>query len=160
MLNLKLVEGTSSTLWPSSQGARDQAFRWFICERTVRTPKSRRYPSSACEWMPRNGQGSILSLGSKVMSRSIISRYSALGLFLAVALVAAISTRSIAQQQSQDDSQNKHFDVQSSAGDLHLGTDADAKKAGLPLYPGARKRHDDENNSAANPQASSPVPLA
>jgi hypothetical protein len=84
------------------------------------------------------------------MSRSIISRYSALGLFLAVALVAAISTRSIAQQQSQDDSQNKHFDVQSSAGDLHLGTDADAKKAGLPLYPGARKRHDDENNSAAN----------
>jgi hypothetical protein len=31
-----------------------------------------------------------------------------------------------------------------------MGTDADARKTGLPLYPGARLRHDEENDSAAN----------
>ena len=31
-----------------------------------------------------------------------------------------------------------------------VGNDADARKAGLPLYPGARLRHDEENDSAAN----------
>jgi hypothetical protein len=33
---------------------------------------------------------------------------------------------------------------------LHLGNDADAQKAGLFLYPGARLRHDDQNDSTAN----------
>jgi hypothetical protein len=61
--------------------------------------------------------------------------------------VAAGSFVSVAQAQSQD---SKHVDIQSSAGDLHLGNDADAKKVGLPLYPGARLRHDEENESAAN----------
>ncbi len=48
------------------------------------------------------------------------------------------------------DSQNKNLDIQSSVGDLHMGADADAKKAGLPLYPGARPKTDDKNNSQAN----------
>lgn len=47
-------------------------------------------------------------------------------------------------------SQDKHLDVQSSAGDLHIGSDADARKAGLPLYPGARLRHDEENSGGLN----------
>jgi hypothetical protein len=55
-----------------------------------------------------------------------------------------------AQSQSQDAGQDKHLDIQSSAGDLHVGNDADARKAGLPLYPGARLRHDDDNGGAAN----------
>ena len=65
----------------------------------------------------------------------------ALALSLSLALPAA----------AQDsDSQNKNFDVRSSVGDLHVGSDADARKAGLPLYPGARVKKDDENNSPAN----------
>ncbi len=64
--------------------------------------------------------------------------------------VAAGSLVSAAQAQSQGSNQDKHVDIQSSAGDLHLGNDADAKKLGLPLYPGARLRHDEENESAAN----------
>jgi hypothetical protein len=51
--------------------------------------------------------------------------------------------------QPQKPDQDKKLDVRSSAGDLHLGTDANAQKAGLPLYPGARPRHD-EDNSALN----------
>jgi hypothetical protein len=35
-------------------------------------------------------------------------------------------------------------------GDLHLGSDADARKAGLPLYPGAQLRRDEENTNAFN----------
>jgi hypothetical protein len=34
-------------------------------------------------------------------------------------------------------------------GDLHLGADADAKKIGVPLYPGARlKTHDSDSDQA------------
>jgi len=47
-----------------------------------------------------------------------------------------------AQQSAGKDS----FDVQSSIGDLHMGKDADARKAGLPLYPGARPKHEDDND--------------
>ena len=55
-----------------------------------------------------------------------------------------------AQPQTQDSGQDKHLDIQSSAGDLHVGNDGDARKAGLPLYPGARLRHDEENSGALN----------
>jgi hypothetical protein len=55
-----------------------------------------------------------------------------------------------AQEQKQDNGESKHFDVQSSVGDLHVGNDADARKAGLPLYPGARLRHDEKDNESAN----------
>ncbi len=77
-----------------------------------------------------------------VRFRSIVSR-----LVLVVAIAAAAT---LAYAQKQDSDQDKHLDIQSSAGDLHLGNDADARKAGLPLYPGARLRHDDENSGAAN----------
>jgi hypothetical protein len=70
---------------------------------------------------------------------------------LAVAFGVAISIPgSAAQSQKPDNSQNEHFDVRSSFGDAHLGADADAQKAGLPLYPGARLRRDKENNDAVN----------
>jgi hypothetical protein len=72
------------------------------------------------------------------MFRSIIA-----GLF-------ALSTTIAGQAQNSDSNQNKNFDVRSSVGDLHVGGDADARKAGLPLYPGARLRHDKENSDAFN----------
>jgi hypothetical protein len=59
----------------------------------------------------------------------------------------AIAISSFAAQQ---DPQEKHVDIQSSAGDLHVGTDADARKAGLPLYPGARLTRDEDNRDAVN----------
>jgi hypothetical protein len=79
-----------------------------------------------------------------VKYRSIASRLIVFAVFVAA---AALPGR--AQAQKQDDA-DKHVDIQSSVGDLHLGNDADARKAGLPLYPGARLRHDKENSDAAN----------
>ncbi len=70
---------------------------------------------------------------------------------LAAAFGVAMSIPgSAAQPQVQDGSQDKHLDIQSSAGDLHVGNDADARKTGLPLYPGARPHHDDDNNNGVN----------
>jgi hypothetical protein len=66
----------------------------------------------------------------------------------AFALVSAAITLA-AQPQSQD-GQEKHLDIQTKAGDLHLGTDADARKAGLPLYPGARPDHDKDGDTGVN----------
>ena len=51
---------------------------------------------------------------------------------------------------AQDSNQNKNLDIHSSVGDLHVGSDADARKIGLPLYPGARPKTNDENNNQAN----------
>jgi hypothetical protein len=74
-----------------------------------------------------------------------------LGSILAVALGVAMAIPSFAAQpQNPDSGQDKHLDIQSSVGDLHMGNDADARKAGLPLYPGARLRHDEDNGNALN----------
>jgi hypothetical protein len=80
--------------------------------------------------------------------RSIFFR-SMLGTLLAVA-IAIPALPAQAQEQEKDAGQNKHLDIQSSAGDLHVGTDGDARKAGLPLYPGARPKRDDKDSSALN----------
>ena len=63
-------------------------------------------------------------------------------LSFALVLSAALALTGFAQ----DSTQNKNLDVRSPVGDLHLGSDADARKAGLPLYPGARLKSGDDNN--------------
>ena len=78
------------------------------------------------------------------MFRSILLRS-----ILTAAVGIALAIPGMAAPQKSDE-QEKHLDIQSNAGDLHVGNDADARKAGLPLYPGARLRHDEENDSAAN----------
>src|SRR5882724_1127130 len=69
---------------------------------------------------------------------------------LAVLFGILIAIPGFAAQQKPDSGQNKNLDVRSSVGDLHVGSDADARKIGLPLYPGARLKSDDKNNSQAN----------
>jgi len=70
---------------------------------------------------------------------------------LAATVSIAVAAPGFAAQSPQaDGSQDKHLNIQSSVGDLHLGNDADARKAGLPLYPGARLRRDEENSDALN----------
>jgi hypothetical protein len=71
-------------------------------------------------------------------------------LVMAVALVTVAIPGFAIQPQKPDGDQDKHLNIQSSVGDLHLGNDADARKAGLPLYPGARLSHDEDNSNAVN----------
>ncbi len=68
------------------------------------------------------------------------------------AFAIALAIPCFAQSQKSDGDQDKHLDIRSNAGDLHLGNDADARKAGLPLYPGARVRHnkDKEDSDTVN----------
>lgn len=47
---------------------------------------------------------------------------------------------------AQDSDRSGVLDVQSNLGDLHMGKDANADKAGLPLYPGAHPEHDNNND--------------
>jgi hypothetical protein len=70
---------------------------------------------------------------------------------LAVAFgIALVVPGVVACAQTTDSDQDKHLDIESSAGDLHVGSDADARKAGLPLYPGARLHHDKDNSKGVN----------
>lgn len=64
-------------------------------------------------------------------------------LALTLSLGMLVSAPAIAQDGN---SQDKSLDVRSSVGDLHVGPDADAKKVGLPLYPGAHPKHEEDNN--------------
>ena len=70
-------------------------------------------------------------------------------LMLALAVGGIMALPAVAQNSS---GHNDNFDVHSSVGDLHVGSDADARKIGLPLYPGARpkpdKDHDGDTNQA------------
>ena len=66
---------------------------------------------------------------------------------LTLSLAAMLTLSAVAQQQS--DTQDKSLDVRSSVGDLHVGKDGDAHNAGLPLYPGAHPKRD-ENNDPLN----------
>ncbi|HTW58779.1 MAG TPA: hypothetical protein VMD99_11655 [Terriglobales bacterium] len=66
---------------------------------------------------------------------------------LALALTAAMVLPALAQDSSKH---NDSFDVRSSLGDLHLGSDANARSLGLPVYPGARLKTDDEDRNQAN----------
>ena len=68
-------------------------------------------------------------------------------LTFALALLAALNLPVFGQNSGD---QNKNVDVQSPIGDLRLGSDANAKKIGLPLYPGARLKTDDKDSNAAN----------
>jgi hypothetical protein len=67
-------------------------------------------------------------------------------LTLSLSLAAMLTLPALAQQS---DTQDKSLDVRSSVGDLHVGKDANAHNAGLPLYPGAHPKRD-ENNDPLN----------
>jgi len=63
-----------------------------------------------------------------------------------VGICAAVLAAPVA---AQDQEKDKNLDVRSPMGDLHLGKDADALKAGLPVYPGAHPQNR-ENNDPVN----------
>jgi len=70
-------------------------------------------------------------------------RHLAISLALALGIAAPVLSQDTA-------SKDKSLDVRSSVGDLHVGKDADAKKVGLPLYPGARLKSSGEDQDQAN----------
>ena len=64
-------------------------------------------------------------------------------LTLTLVLSAMVALTGYAQDS---DTKSKNLDVRSPVGDLHVGNDADARKAGLPLYPGARLKSGEDHN--------------
>jgi hypothetical protein len=70
--------------------------------------------------------------------------------FAFLAVLAALSMPR-ATAQSDDKDKDKGFDAHTSVGDMHLGNDGSAHEVGLPLYPGARpKKNDKDDSSSAN----------
>jgi len=86
--------------------------------------------------------------GSKAQRRTFSQLWAVPSRLAAFAIVLALALGVRAQET--DKAGQDHFDIRSSVGDLHLGNDADARAIGLPLYPGARLRHDDKDSSNAN----------
>ena len=64
-------------------------------------------------------------------------------------LSVSVAVLFIMPMTAQDQDNDKSLDVRSPAGDLHVGKDADASKAGLPVYPGAQPQNK-ENNDPVN----------
>ncbi len=76
--------------------------------------------------------------------------YSRLIWAAAFVICVSLSVLNAEGQETDKGNQDKNLDVRSSAGDLHVGKDADARGAGLPLYPGARRRHDEQDSDSLN----------
>jgi len=64
-------------------------------------------------------------------------------------LGVSVAVLFILPMTAQDQDNDKSLDVRSPADDLHVGKDADASKAGLPVYPGAQPQNK-ENNDPVN----------
>jgi hypothetical protein len=88
------------------------------------------------------------------MSRSartiFYRRSSRLTLAAAFILLVSLFVTNAGAQQTDSENQDKHLDIRSSAGDLHVGNDANLRDIGLPLYPGARLKHDEQDKNSAN----------
>jgi hypothetical protein len=69
---------------------------------------------------------------------------------LATAIVLSFSASMVSAQTAGDSGQDKSFDVRSSAGDMHVGSEVDQRELGLPAYPGARLRQHDADKNNAN----------
>jgi hypothetical protein len=65
--------------------------------------------------------------------------------FTVFAVLLLLPARRAAAQNTTSDDEDKNLDIQ-----FHVGKDADAQKVGLPLYPGARLKRDEENQNRAN----------
>jgi hypothetical protein len=73
-----------------------------------------------------------------------------LALAAAFAMLLSLPALNAQGQQPDNGKKDPNLDVHSSAGDLHMGKDADARSAGLPLYPGAHLRPDEPDSDALN----------
>ncbi len=69
-----------------------------------------------------------------------------LGLAVAIAFSASI----VSAQTGGDSGQDKTFDLKSSVGDAHVGSDVNQRELGVPAYPGARLRQHDQDRNSAN----------
>jgi len=68
---------------------------------------------------------------------------------LRLALAAVLAFSAGLRAQTADD-KDKNFDLKSTLGDVHVGSDVNMREIGLPAYPGARLRQHDENRNSAN----------
>jgi hypothetical protein len=73
-----------------------------------------------------------------------------LALAAAFAMLLSLPALNAQGQQPDNGTKDPNLDVHSSVGDLHMGKDADARSAGLPLYPGAHLRPDEPDSDALN----------
>jgi hypothetical protein len=71
-------------------------------------------------------------------------------LTIAFAMLLSLPALNAQGQQPDNGTKDPNLDVHSSMGDLHMGKDADARSAGLPLYPGARSRPDEPDSDSMN----------
>jgi hypothetical protein len=84
---------------------------------------------------------------SKASRQSILSAGSLAALFAALCVLPACSIN--ANDNAKDG--EKHVDIKSPVGDLHVSEQADIRDAGLTVYPGAKpaaKEHNDDEKSA------------
>jgi hypothetical protein len=61
-----------------------------------------------------------------------------------VAMLLALSACSIHEQREEGG--NKKVDIKTPFAEIHVGSDTDAKDTGLASYPGAKPKHDENND--------------
>lgn len=91
---------------------------------------------------------------NKKSSHSVLARLSLVALLAALCVLPACSIN--ANDKGADG--EKHVDIKSPVGDLHVSEQADIRDAGLTLYPGAKPapKNDSDDKKSANVNISMP----
>lgn len=89
-------------------------------------------------------------MNSSILTRRENNSLASAVIGFSLAVVLALSSSSVSAQTADDSGQDKSFDVRSSMGDMHVGSEVDQRELGLPAYPGARLRQHDQDRSNAN----------
>jgi hypothetical protein len=70
--------------------------------------------------------------------------------FVAITLILLLPACSVNVKKGEN-GEDKNVDIHTPVGDIKVDKDADARDTGLPIYPGARLRHEDNHdNKSAN----------
>lgn len=91
---------------------------------------------------------------SKTFSRNVIAKLAVGGLLAALCIFPACSI----DTNDKGKGGEKHVDIKSPMGDLHVSEEADIRDAGLTLYPGAKPapKDDSDDKKSANVNLSLP----
>jgi hypothetical protein len=72
-----------------------------------------------------------------------------LALTVALAALIALPACSVNVKKGENNA-DKKVDIETPMGGIHVSKDADVRDTGLPVYPGARPRHKEENGEEKN----------
>src|SRR5271163_4623413 len=93
---------------------------------------------------------------SKALGRGLVTKFALVALLAGLCLCVLPACSISANDKSADG--EKHVDIKSPIGDLHVSEEADIRDAGLTLYPGAKPAPKDSSDDKKSANVNLSIP--